>query len=149
MGNSNMAAIYSNGVTAGIFLASILLKEMRYLVYIRYLWLKPGFFDSGFRYPLPLCAINLQLCVTIFLENEVLTKSACAKTWTMDFYLQLKVKTLKSALLLYFVVIYCILRRVLIIILILLEVTIARKMLPHPQGIKGSMHNLLNKGLFI
>ena len=26
------------GVTAGIFLASILLKEMRYLVYIRYLW---------------------------------------------------------------------------------------------------------------
>jgi hypothetical protein len=27
------------GVTARIFLASILLKEMRYLVYIRYLWL--------------------------------------------------------------------------------------------------------------
>jgi hypothetical protein len=26
------------GVTAGIFLASILLKEMRYLVYVRYLW---------------------------------------------------------------------------------------------------------------
>jgi hypothetical protein len=26
------------GVTAGIFLASILLKEMHYLVYIRYLW---------------------------------------------------------------------------------------------------------------
>ena len=26
------------GVTAGIFLASILLKEMRYLVYKRYLW---------------------------------------------------------------------------------------------------------------
>jgi hypothetical protein len=26
------------GVTAGIFLASILLKEMRHLVYIRYLW---------------------------------------------------------------------------------------------------------------
>jgi hypothetical protein len=26
------------GVTAGILLASILLKEMRYLVYIRYLW---------------------------------------------------------------------------------------------------------------
>jgi hypothetical protein len=26
------------GVTAAIFLASILLKEMRYLVYIRYLW---------------------------------------------------------------------------------------------------------------
>ena len=26
------------GTTAGIFLASILLKEMRYLVYIRYLW---------------------------------------------------------------------------------------------------------------
>ena len=26
------------GVTAGIFLASILLKEMRYLVYTRYLW---------------------------------------------------------------------------------------------------------------
>jgi hypothetical protein len=39
VGNSNMAAIYSNGVTAGIFLASILLKEMqRYLVHIRYLW---------------------------------------------------------------------------------------------------------------
>jgi hypothetical protein len=29
------------GVTAGIFLASILLKEMRYLVYIRYLWFGP------------------------------------------------------------------------------------------------------------
>ena len=29
------------GVTAGIFLASILLKEMRYLVYIRYLWGHP------------------------------------------------------------------------------------------------------------
>jgi hypothetical protein len=28
------------GVTAGIFLASILLKEMRYLVYIRYLWVQ-------------------------------------------------------------------------------------------------------------
>ena len=28
----------------------------------------------------------------------------------------------------------------------LLEVTIARKMLPHPQGMKGSMRNLLNKG---
>ena len=26
------------GVTAGIFLASVLLKEMRYLVYIRYLY---------------------------------------------------------------------------------------------------------------
>ena len=26
------------GKTAGIFLASILLKEMRYLVYIRYIW---------------------------------------------------------------------------------------------------------------
>jgi hypothetical protein len=26
------------GVTAGIFLASVLLKEMRYLVFIRYLW---------------------------------------------------------------------------------------------------------------
>jgi hypothetical protein len=33
-----MAAIYSNGVTAVIFLASILLKGMRYLVYIRYLY---------------------------------------------------------------------------------------------------------------
>ena len=33
-----MAAIYSNGITAGILLASTLrLKEMRYLVYIRYL----------------------------------------------------------------------------------------------------------------
>jgi hypothetical protein len=30
-----------------------------------------------------------------------------------------------------------------------LEVTIARKMLPHPQGMKGSMRNLLNKGMFI
>jgi 3-dehydroquinate dehydratase len=30
------------GVTAGIFLASILLKEMRYLVYIRYLWHLPS-----------------------------------------------------------------------------------------------------------
>jgi hypothetical protein len=30
-----------------------------------------------------------------------------------------------------------------------LEVTIARKVLSRPQGIKGSMHNLLNKGLFV
>jgi hypothetical protein len=30
-----------------------------------------------------------------------------------------------------------------------LEVTIARKVLPHPQGIKGSIRNLLNKGLFL
>jgi hypothetical protein len=30
-----------------------------------------------------------------------------------------------------------------------LEVTIARKMLPHPQRMEGSMRNLLNKGLFI
>jgi hypothetical protein len=29
---------YAPGVTAGIFLSSILIKEMRYLVYIRYLW---------------------------------------------------------------------------------------------------------------
>jgi hypothetical protein len=43
--NNHMAAIYSTiwnilgfNSTAGIFLASILLKEMRYLVYIRYLW---------------------------------------------------------------------------------------------------------------
>jgi hypothetical protein len=45
VGNSSMAAIYLNGgkwVTAGIFLASILLKEMRYLVYIRYLWVQYG-----------------------------------------------------------------------------------------------------------
>jgi hypothetical protein len=35
------------GVTAGIFLASILLKEMRYLVYIRYLWLdQPNFYQQ-------------------------------------------------------------------------------------------------------
>jgi hypothetical protein len=35
------------GVTAGIFLASILLKlEMRYLVYIRYLWDKPTFIGN-------------------------------------------------------------------------------------------------------
>jgi hypothetical protein len=27
-----------------------------------------------------------------------------------------------------------------------LGVTIARKVLPHPQGIKGSMQNLLNMG---
>jgi hypothetical protein len=46
------------GVTAGIFLASILLKEMRYLVYIRYLWervskrsaqFNGGFGDAVFR----------------------------------------------------------------------------------------------------
>jgi hypothetical protein len=35
------------------------------------------------------------------------------------------------------------------VLLSLLEVTIARKVLPHPQRIKGSMHNLLNKRLFI
>jgi hypothetical protein len=34
------------GVTAGIFLASILLKEMRYLVYIRYLWNMPVIIDA-------------------------------------------------------------------------------------------------------
>ena len=34
------------GVTTGIFLASILLKEMRYLVYIRYLW--QGHRNSGY-----------------------------------------------------------------------------------------------------
>ena len=33
-----MAAIYSSIYSAGIFLASVLLKEMRYLVYIRYLY---------------------------------------------------------------------------------------------------------------
>jgi hypothetical protein len=34
------------GITAGIFLASILLKKMRYLlVYIRYLWMKPTQFN--------------------------------------------------------------------------------------------------------
>jgi hypothetical protein len=34
-------------------------------------------------------------------------------------------------------------------LIITLEVTIARKVLPHSQGIKeGSMRNLLNKGLF-
>jgi hypothetical protein len=31
----------------------------------------------------------------------------------------------------------------------ILEVTIARKVLPHPQWIKVSMRNLLNKGLFM
>jgi hypothetical protein len=37
-----MAAIHSNGGnSAGIFLASILLKEMRYLVYIRYICEEP------------------------------------------------------------------------------------------------------------
>jgi hypothetical protein len=39
-----MAAIYSNG--GGIFLASILLKEMRYLVYIRYLCSRVAFQTS-------------------------------------------------------------------------------------------------------
>jgi hypothetical protein len=39
VGTTNMAApSIQIGVTAGIFLASILLKEMRYLVYIKYLW---------------------------------------------------------------------------------------------------------------
>ena len=37
-----MAAIYKMGVTAGIFLDSVLLKEMRYLVYIRYLCMAPS-----------------------------------------------------------------------------------------------------------
>jgi hypothetical protein len=36
------------GVTAGIFLASILLKEMRYLVYIRYLRFYPTLTQLGF-----------------------------------------------------------------------------------------------------
>jgi hypothetical protein len=31
----------------------------------------------------------------------------------------------------------------------ILEGTIARKVLHRPQGIKGGIHNLLNKGLFI
>ena len=34
------------------------------------------------------------------------------------------------------------------ILLLILEVTIARKVLPYPQGIKGSIRNLMNKGLF-
>ena len=42
-----MAANYSNGATTGIFLASILLKEMRYLVHIRYLCLKFKFNHSN------------------------------------------------------------------------------------------------------
>jgi hypothetical protein len=49
-----MAAIYSNGgITAGIFLASILLNEMRYLVYIRYIWGRQGciFSESEGRCP--------------------------------------------------------------------------------------------------
>jgi hypothetical protein len=44
------------GVTAGIFLASILLKEMRYLVYIRYLWV--DCFESF---------VNLNLVPRVFL----------------------------------------------------------------------------------
>ena len=40
MGNSTWPPSIQMGVTAGIFLASILLKEMRYLVYIRYLCLQ-------------------------------------------------------------------------------------------------------------
>jgi hypothetical protein len=35
------------GVTAGIFLASILLKEMRYLVYVRYLCLGAAAKNTG------------------------------------------------------------------------------------------------------
>ena len=34
-------------------------------------------------------------------------------------------------------------------IISILEVTIARKVLPHPQGIKGNMRNFLNKGLIL
>jgi hypothetical protein len=34
------------------------------------------------------------------------------------------------------------------IITLVLEITIARKVLPHPQGIKGSMRNLMKKRLF-
>ena len=34
--------LFKWGVTAGIFLVSILLKEMRYLVYIRYLCERPS-----------------------------------------------------------------------------------------------------------
>jgi hypothetical protein len=30
----------------------------------------------------------------------------------------------------------------------ILEITIARKVLPHPQGIKGSTRKLMNKRLF-
>ena len=40
MGNSTWPPSIQIGVTAGIFLAAILLKEMRYLVYIRYLCFK-------------------------------------------------------------------------------------------------------------
>jgi hypothetical protein len=41
------------GVNAGIVLASILLKEMRYLVYIRYLWPREATFaaTSGYAEP--------------------------------------------------------------------------------------------------
>jgi hypothetical protein len=38
---------------------------------------------------------------------------------------------------------------VVVYLLFILEVTTARKVLPHPQWIKASMCNLLNKGLFI
>jgi hypothetical protein len=67
-----MAAIYSNGVTAGIFLASILLKEMRYLVYIRYLCHSL----SEIKFPLSIYVIpyipmkSLEIIENSFEENE-------------------------------------------------------------------------------
>jgi hypothetical protein len=56
------------GVTAGIFLASILLKEMRYLVYIRYLWVLQT--RNGHYYVLLPCELTKNLIKT---ENGVTT----------------------------------------------------------------------------
>ena len=49
------------GVTAGIFLASILLKEMRYLVYIRYLWF----------------TLTVTNSVAVFLDTQAFKMASC------------------------------------------------------------------------
>ena len=66
-----MAAIYSNGgITAGIFVASILLKEMRYLVYIRYLYIDTGstsHLGISSLYITPFCICNNKVYLTVSL----------------------------------------------------------------------------------
>jgi hypothetical protein len=52
------------GVTAGIFLALILLKEMCYLVYIRYLWL--NFPSILFRHPVYI--IDFSIILRFFID---------------------------------------------------------------------------------
>jgi hypothetical protein len=66
-------------VTAGIFLASILLKEMHYLVYIRYLWACPyekSLYESEFPIGIPIFVI---FSVEIKDIRKIIKKSSIRK----------------------------------------------------------------------